>query len=256
MEACYHRAIAFHAADFSPAARNRTCPIKDIDSTMLILIHSHHDTARAESLRQQLLSSGYTFGDASSDPSVPVIALLSPAALQDTETRAALYRALDTGHHIIPVTTEAFMLPKELDHLTSVNLGEDDGLESLRQHIDAAFQPDAGLPLKVLTPATRRSNSRAGLVIGLLAFGMFMAGIIGIAVFNIEAPIEEYNVIDTQVAQTRDILIAPTLEGYLRFLPGSLAQATEYPATLQAVPTRVRPFVAATATAVAIDQQQ
>jgi hypothetical protein len=222
---------------------------------MLILIHSHHDAARAESLRQRLLSSGYTFADASGEPTVPVIALLSPAALQDTEARAALYRALDSGHHIIPVTTEALNLPKEVDHLTSVNLEEDVNLDALRQHIDAALQPDAGLPLKVLTPATRRSNSRAGLVIGLLAFVMFMAGIIGIAVFNIEAPLEEYNVVDTEVAQTRDLLLAPTLEGYLRFLPGSLAQATEYPATLQAVPTRVRPFVAATATAVAIDQQ-
>ena len=222
---------------------------------MLILISSRQDAARAEALRQQLANFGYKFaGDVGTSTS-PVIALLSAAALQDAEANAALYAAIDSGHHIIPVVTEPLTLPKEIDHLAPVALNEDTNLEVLRQHIDAALQPDVGLPLKVLTPATRRSNTRAGLVVGLLAFGMFMVGIIGIAVLNIEAPIEEYNLVDTEVAQTRDFLIAPTLEGYLRYLPGSLEQAVEYPATLQAVPTRIRPFVAATATAVAVEQQ-
>jgi hypothetical protein len=222
---------------------------------MLILISSRQDATRAEALQQQLVKFGYTFGNDAGASVTPVIALLSAAALQDPDTRAALYAAIDSGHHIIPVVTEPLMLPKELDHLTPVELSEDPNLEVLRQQIDAALQPDVGLPLKVLTPAARRSNTRAGLIVGLLAFGMFMAGIIGIAVFNIEAPLEEYNLVDTEVAQTRDFLIAPTLEGYLRYLPGSLEQAAEYSATLQAVPTRIRPFVAATATAVAIEQQ-
>jgi hypothetical protein len=84
---------------------------------------------------------------------------------------------------------------------------------------------------------------------------MFAIGLFAVAVLNVEAPVEEFNAIDTEVAATRDFLIAPTLDGYLRFLPGSAEEASVYPATVQAVPTRIRPFVAATATAVAVEQQ-
>jgi hypothetical protein len=218
---------------------------------MLSLIYSRHDEAAANALRERLTTAGYTIGSVSPKREDPVIVLLSPTALNDQDAQNALFSALDVGHHIIPVTTEPMTLPKYIDHLTPVDRTH---FEALRAAIEAAQQPDAGLSLKVLTPSTRRSNTRAGLVVGLIAFGMFIVGVIGIAVFNIEAPLEEYNLVDTEVAQTRDILIAPTLEGYLRYLPGSLEQAAEYPATVQAVPTRIRPFVAATATAVAIDQ--
>ncbi len=220
------------------------------------LIHSDRDAAAAAALRQQLAAMGDTAQEALGTRKAPVIALFSPDALHDNSLMQQLYAALDSGHPIIPVTTTAMTLPREIDHLTPICLQDDTAIEELRQHLETALRPDAGLGLKVLTPATRRSNARAGLVVGLAAFGMFMAGILGIAVFNIEAPLEEYNLVDTEVAQTRDLLIAPTLEGYLRYLPGSIEQAAEYPATLQAVPTRIRPFVAATATAVAIEQQQ
>jgi hypothetical protein len=218
------------------------------------LIHTSQDAAIAERLRQRLNTSGTTSG-AAGEGTTPAIVLLSARGIQDEALQRDLYRALDEGRHIIPLLLDDTPLPKEIDHLTPILLDEDADLLALRAALDSARQPEAGLPLKVLTPATRRSNSRAGLVIGLIAFGMFLVGIYGIAILNIEAPLEEFNLVDTEVAQTRDLLLAPTLESYLRYLPGSLEQALEYPATVQAVPTRIRPFVAATATAVAIDQQ-
>jgi hypothetical protein len=70
-------------------------------------------------------------------------------------------------------------------------------------------------------------------------------------VLHLQAPVEEYNGIDTMVALTRDVIVAPQLQIYAEFLPRSTEDATNYVATLLAVPSPYRPLVAQTATAVA-----
>ncbi|MDX2138305.1 MAG: hypothetical protein SF123_09435 [Chloroflexota bacterium] len=220
---------------------------------MLTLINSQSDAALAQRIRRDVSAAGYGLTDSARSREDVALLVLSQAALTDAQWQGALNDALDRGQHIVPIQADATPLPKLIDHLTPVDMRAGYTFAPLHAAIDAALSPDAGLALKVLTPATRRSNNQSGLVVGLIALAMFIIGVIGVAVFNIEAPIEEFNAIDTQVALTRDPLIAPTLESYLRFLPGSPDEAAVYAATVEAVPTRLRPFVAATATAVAID---
>jgi hypothetical protein len=218
---------------------------------MVVILYSSADAPVAERVRRALAAANLPESGAQGE----VVAILSSAALQDAAWQRSLDQALDHAQPIIPVLAEAVALPKLIDHLTPINAQDEDAGQQIAAQIAAVRQPGARLPLRVRTPAVRRANNQAGLLIALIVIGMFIAGIWGVGVLNIEAPVEEFNAIDTEVAATRDVLIGPTLESYLLFLPGSAEEAAVYPATVQAVPTRIRPFVAATATAVAIEQQ-
>jgi hypothetical protein len=222
---------------------------------MFSLTYHPQNTAHAEQLRSQLLAEGLIEQDKASGNAAVDLVLISPVSLQDKNFLNNIYALLDRGGQMIVVKSQNAETPKLLAHLPQVSLEEPSTPAALHTMIDVALAPGARLPMKVLTPATRRSNARFGLLVLAFVLGMFAVGIYAVAVLNIEVPIEEYNEIDTQVAATRDSLLAPTLESFLPYLPGDAAQALEYPATLEAVPTRIRPFVAATATAVAIEQQ-
>lgn len=222
---------------------------------MISILATIHDAAVESRLRSALLAAGHELRQQGTDKNDLLIAVLSQAALRDKAFHDALNTALDNDQHIVPALAEPVKLPKLIDHLVPVDLSTVNATEQLDAQIQAAHSPDARLPLRVRTPSVRRANRRSGLIVAFLALAMFAIGIYAVAVLNVEAPVEEYNQINTEAAATRDFIIAPTLETYLRFLPGSQDEAAQYSATLQAVPTRLRPFVAATATAVAVDQQ-
>ena len=103
--------------------------------------------------------------------------------------------------------------------------------------------------MRVLTPAVKRSNRSVGLIIALAVMIMFAAGLYGVGVMRLQAPIAEFNTEATFEAATVMKMIAPVMATYAEFLPKSTEDAANYPATLAAVPTVYRPLVAATATA-------
>ncbi|MCA9910493.1 MAG: hypothetical protein KC519_17675 [Anaerolineae bacterium] len=222
---------------------------------MISILATAQDAAVESRLRSALLTAGHELNQQGIAKDDLVIAVISQTALQDKAFQDAVSTALDNGQHIIPALAERVKLPKLIDHLVPVDLSAINATEQLDTQIQSSFSPEARLPLRVRTPSVRRANRRSGLIVAFLALAMFAIGIYAVAVLNIEAPVEEYNQINTEAAATRDFIIAPTLETYLRFLPGSVDEAAQYSATLQAIPTRLRPFVAATATAVAVDQQ-
>ncbi|MCC6616938.1 MAG: hypothetical protein IT320_25935 [Anaerolineae bacterium] len=222
---------------------------------MISLLATAQDAAVESDLRSELTAHGYDIRQAAPSQEDILVVVLSRAALQDAAVQSAIDTALDRGQHIIPTLAEPVRLPKLIDHLTPVDLSAANATEQLYAQIGAALSPDARLPLRVRTPSVQRSNRRSGLIVGVLALAMFLIGLYAVAVLNIEAPVEEYNQVNTEAAATRDIIIGPTLESYLQFLPGSVEEAEQYPATLEAIPTRLRPFAALTATAVAADQQ-
>jgi hypothetical protein len=82
---------------------------------------------------------------------------------------------------------------------------------------------------------------------------MFLIGTYFIGIGVIRVPQQEYNELYTEVAVTRDAMIGPTMQYLSTILPRSTEQAVEFDATLRAIPTILRPFVALTATA--IDEQ-
>jgi hypothetical protein len=162
----------------------------------------------------------------------------------------AVYMALDRGLHIVPILRGA-SLPKLLDHLDHVDFTEAYDFEALKMLIDAALDPNTPRPVKVLTPNMRRSNQRIGWIVAAAAIAMFLIGIYGIGVLGIQAPREEYDAVETEIIQTRDVLIAPELATMEGLLPTNPDEAFVYPATLLSASTQVRPFVEQTATAYA-----
>ena len=217
---------------------------------MLKIINSAGDQALATRILNDFRQAGYEIGENAVDHGDTAVLLLSPAALADSAQQEELIRALDLSVHLVPVLAKPIQLPKLIDHLDVVDFSADYDFPVLRAQVDAELAPDAPLPVRALTPSVKRSNRNVGLVVGLAALIMFIAGLYAVGVLGIQAPIEEFNNDFTALALTRDLIAAPELAIYAQFIPRSTEDAANYAPTLRAVPTVYRPLVALTATAV------
>lgn len=215
---------------------------------MLKLIYTGQDAAVAERLGAQLRAAGYEVSDGMVGRGDVALVLLSPASAADSAVQAAINQALDASVHLVPVEVKPVEPPPLIAHLGAVDVND---FDSIRAWVDTELSPEAGLAMRALTPKARRANRTSGLVLGAVALAVFIVGLIAVGVFHLQAPVEEYNNIDTMAAATRDILAAPQLKIYSQFLPQSTEQAANYLPTLMAVPTAYRPLMAMTATAIA-----
>lgn len=180
-----------------------------------------------------------------------LVVVLSPEAYQDPRVSTAVDAAANSSRRIVPVLATPVALPHLIDHLTPLDFSEGYSADALRERIALESAAVDRLPLKVLSSSARRSNMRTGLLLALLALVIFAIGIYGVGVLGIQMPRDEYDAVDTEAAATINAEIAPELEAYANLLPRDDESATHYPATLQMIPTRLRPFAAATATALA-----
>ncbi len=215
---------------------------------MLKIITSSSDTHVAQRIREDFAAAGYPISDGTPVRGDVVLLLVSATAFADKEFMDRLDQALDLSLHIIPVASAPVTLPDLIGHLEVVDLSGGYDFDVLKARVDEAPSP---LTMRVLTPMAKRSNRGVGIVLGVIAVFMFVVGLIAVGVFHLQAPVEEYNGIDTMVALTRDIMAAPQLQIYAEFLPRSTEDAANYIPTLLAVPSPYRPLVAMTATAVA-----
>ncbi|HYO88387.1 MAG TPA: hypothetical protein VER79_07040 [Candidatus Limnocylindrales bacterium] len=191
-------------------------------------------------------------GPESADYSV-LLLVLSSAGLADAGVTDAMMAALDSGKHIIPVLAERVKLPRLINHLSAADFTVGVyPISEVREAVAYLTGPDAPLPMRVLTPRTRRKNRNFGLIFFLAAFIMFSIGLIAVGVFHLQAPAEEFNAIETEVVQTRDAIIGPTLQVYGLLIPRSTEEAQVFEATLERIPTVHRPFMEASATAAAV----
>lgn len=218
---------------------------------MISITHSAKDAPLAARIADDLRAAGYAVAErVQPGRDHLLIVLVSPDAENDTALLREVEAAHDEGQRVVPVLTAPTELPSLLNHLEPVDATKGYDAGALRERIEAELTPGARLPLRVRTTKVRRSNTRALLVLSALAVIIFVISTYYIAIGVIRPPQDEYNAIDTQVAETRDFLIGPTMEFLSTALPRSTEQAAEFPATLEAVQTRVRPFFAQTATAV------
>ena len=219
-------------------------------NVMLKVINTAGDQSVAQRIIGDFQQAGYEVGtDALAHGDIAIL-VLSQAALADQTVQAALVKALDLSLHIIPVMTQAVELPKLIDHLDVIDFSGGYDFDVLRQQVDVELSPNASRPMRVLTPTVRRSNRSVGIVLAVAVFIMFAVGLYAVGVLHIQAPIQEFNSVDTEVALTVDRIVAPVMATYELFYPHSTQDAENYPATLRAVPTVYRPFVEATATAI------
>ena len=217
---------------------------------MLKVVNTAGDQSVAQRITGDLQQAGYEVGTEALAHGDIAIFVLSQAALADQTLQTALIKALDLGLHIIPVMTQAVALPKLIDHLDVIDFSDGYDFDVLRQQIDVELSPNAPMPLRVLTPTIRRSNRSVGILLAVAVFIMFASGLYAVGVMHLQAPLKEFNSVDTEVALTVDRIVAPVMATYELFYPHSTQDAENYPATLRAVPTVYRPFVAATATAI------
>lgn len=206
------------------------------------------DESLARRLSADLHAAGYTVADTVTSSANAVLILLRPAAIQnDTALNQTLMTALEAEQHVIPLTLDDAPLPRIISNLQPLDFGgETYPLLDLTTRIDYLQSTEAPRPLTVLTPKTRARNRKLGLLIGIPALLLFIAGVVLVGTGLIRPPSEEYILVETQRVETRNAMINPTLDA---FLPRSTADAVNFESTVQAMPTRLQPFLAATATA-------
>jgi len=217
---------------------------------MLKVIYSASDQAVAERITGDFKQAGYEVGTGDLVHGDITILVLSPAATANTIEQASLIKALDLSLHIVPVMTQAVELPDLINHLDVVDFSSGYDFDTLRQQVDLELSPQAPMVMRVRTPNVKRSNRSVGIVLAVAALIMFAVGLYAVGVLHIQAPIQEFNSVDTEVALTVDKIVAPVMATYAQFYPRSTQDAANYIATLKAVPTVYRPFVEATATAI------
>ncbi len=217
---------------------------------MIKVLYSSSDQVVGQRLVEDFRKAGY---EVSLEPPLHgdvLVMVLSQAAMDDAALQAALIKALDLSLHIVPVMSQPIQLPKLIDHLDVVNFSDSYDFAVLRKQVDLELSPAAPLAMRVRTPSVKRSNRSTGVVVAAAALIMFIVGLIAVGIYHIQAPIQEFNTVDTEVAMTRDIMVKPQMQIYGQFFPQSTLDAENYLPTLLAVPTVYRPLIAMTATAI------
>jgi hypothetical protein len=219
---------------------------------MLKILNTASDANLAGRMAEDLRKAGYEVSLAGTTAPVrgdAVIFVLSPAGQADSALQNALVAALDHSLHIVAVMAQPVAVPHFIDHLDVADFSGSYDFGTLKAQVDHEFGPDAPRPMRVLTPTVRKSNRSVGIVLAVAVLVMFLAGLYGVGVLHIQAPINEFNSEATMEAATVMKMIAPLMATYAVGFPKSTEDAANYPATLAAVPTVYRPLVAATATA-------
>lgn len=218
---------------------------------MIKLAYRPTDEALAKRILGDLKASGYDAETLKASDKLQATDLLIPIfsapETADSALQETLFNGLDLSLHIVPVL-HGTPIPSIIDHLDHVDFAKQYEFDELKTLIDAALDKNAPLPLKVLTPKTRRSNLMVGFWVALFCLTIFLISLYAVGVLKIQRPNDEYDAVETQFVQTRDAIMEPQLATLEALLPTNPEEAYVYPATLFSVPTRIRPFVEQTAT--------
>lgn len=210
---------------------------------MITLTYDPQDSSLATRLAQDLKAQGFSI----SDTLVPgkgniLVAFASPSSNNNPTVQDVITQAYDNGQHVVVVNAQPAPTPKFINHLKPFDFVNGYPLSALVDQLKLLASPEAGLPLKVLTPKTRMKNRGAGIWLTIIVLIAFIWGLVLVGVFHQQAPVEEYNTVDTEVGATVASIIQKNL-------PHSTQEAINFPATVQAVPTAQRPLLIETATA-------
>jgi hypothetical protein len=202
---------------------------------MATIIYNAADEAVARQIEADVRA------DDRADIAQSVVVVVSPEAVGDRSVLAAIDEALDQNRHIVPVIARAAALPRPVEHLEPVDFTEAYDYEGLRARLSAA---PGEFHMKVRTARVAAANRRAGLVVGVLALVMFIAGLYLVGVLGVQAPAREYAYVETEIVLTRNYFIDQAL-------PRSTEDAVNFLATVEAARPTLRPLLVATATAAA-----
>lgn len=182
-------------------------------------------------------------------PRQALVVLLSPAGIADKNVMAQIVSAAEAHQHIIPLMVTECREPRIIDHLPPLDFRAGKyPLEAFKVEVTRLTAADAPQTVTTHTPSIQRANRRAAYALLVPISIVFVAALIMIGVFGLHAPDEEFEFVETERVDMRNTLIAPTLEA---LLPQNSDQAAGFASTVEAVSTRLRPFLSGTATATA-----
>jgi hypothetical protein len=191
--------------------------------TAITIAYAAPDRQLAERLANDLTAQGYQLTELSHD--TVLVAVISPDGLKDDDLLNVLFDALDKSAHIVLVAPTKTPLPKELDHLPEIVFASGYKLRDVTRTIDAAVS-SGSRPMAVLTPERRRINNRLGWIFGGGIFVLFLVYTVLIVLFDIEAPVEQFERAYTRSAATVGAFAQP-------FVPRTTEQAENFMITLE-----------------------
>lgn len=209
---------------------------------MLNISYGAENAALASQIESDLKAARVrAYRDAADAPKV-LIALITPESTMDEVQAAAWRAALNHGDFVLPVLTNGAELPGSLAQLPPLDCNSGYDPNALLERLAQMAQRERQFPLRVIAPKTKRNNRRVALVLSLLAVLMFGAAIWGITVGLVGFPEEEYEEVEAEFQGTLGALVD-------NVLPRSTQDAQNFPATVDAAPTRLQPLLVQTATA-------
>ncbi len=210
---------------------------------MITLAYDLQDSALAKRITQDLTAQGFSINETLAPGKENIlIAFASPAGDKNPAVQDVITQAFDNGQHAVVVNTQSSPTSKLTNHLKAFDFVKAYPLPALIEHLKLLSSPQAGLPLKVLTPKARAKNRGIGLWLTIVVLFSFIVGLVLVGFFRIQAPVEEYNTVETEYAATVANIISTNL-------PRSTEDAINFPATVKAVTTAQRPLLIASATA-------
>ncbi len=210
---------------------------------MITLAYDPQDAALANRLTKDLTAQGFSINETlSPGKENMLIAFASPASNKNPSVLDVITQAFDNSQHVVVVKAQSVPATKLIDHLKAFDFTNGYPLQALVEQIKLLTSPQAGLPLKVLTPKARAKNRGIGLWLTVIVLISFIIGLVLVGFFRIQAPVQEFNTVDTEVAATIANIVSTNL-------PHSTEDAINFPATVKAVTTAQRPILIASATA-------
>jgi hypothetical protein len=198
---------------------------------MINITYSADQKTLAERIRNDIASAGF-------QPDKPILlVLVSAESNTDPMVQDEIKRAMQKEVSIIPILTENVTLPESLDVYKPLNFSGRYQWQSLMTRLSQTTMNSDDV---------KQANRRALIVVGGIAFVMFIVGMITIANGTVAFPVEEYNEEATMQAEWINGLIVETLEAVQ---PHTTQDAINFDVTLDAAPTRLYMYIRETATA-------
>jgi len=198
---------------------------------MINITYSADQKTLAERIQNDLTTAGFQ-----PEQSV-LLVLVSAESNNDPTVQDEIKRAIQKGVKIIPILAEDVILPESLGSYKPLNFAGSYKWQSLMTRLSQTTMN---------SDDKKRANRMAFIVIGSIAFFMFLTGVITIMDGTVAFPVEEYNEEATFQAEWVNGLIIETLE-FVQ--PHTTQDAVNFDATLEAAPTRLYLYIRGTATA-------
>jgi hypothetical protein len=183
---------------------------------MIAIAYAAPDKALAERLASDLTAAGYPLGEITGQG--VLIAVISPEGILDKDLNNTIQSALRKGTRLVLVESAPTELPPTLVGRSVISMANGHSFERVQAVLEGT-SAKKGLSLKA-------RNRRIGIIFGVALLALFGVYTWMIAVFDIEAPVEDFQRAYTHSAATVGMFAQP-------FVPRTTEEALNFETTLE-----------------------